>query len=147
MYRPKRYTYVYFKTFCSQYRKINKLQVLIIGGKILVNTTHTVLLETLQAYPAFLICIQLLPTYKQKTLQDFMKIFSQAKQSLKCLLTHQTQIPLQACDWKKKFIYDCMKCCTVYKTCTIQCSKFLQESLLLLHVLLKSHPKAFILRQ
>ena len=40
MYRPKRYTYVYFKTFCSQYRQMNKLQVLFIGGKILVNTTH-----------------------------------------------------------------------------------------------------------
>ena len=126
MYRPKRYTYVYFKTFCSQYRQMNKLQVLFIGGKILVNTTHTVLLETLQAYPAFLItiCIQLLPTYKQKTLQDLIKIFSQANQSLKCLLTHQTQIPLQAYDWKKKFIYDCMKCCTVYKTHTIQCGKY-----------------------
>lgn len=147
MYRPKRY--VYFKTFCSQYRQMNKLQVLFIGGKILVNTT--VLLETLQAYPAFLItiCIQLLPTYKQKTLQDLIKIFSQANQSLKCLLTHQTQIPLQACDWKKKFIYDCtcMKCCTVYKTHTIQCGKYLQESLLLLYVLLKTYPKVFISRQ
>lgn len=85
MYRPKRYTYVYFKTFCSQYRQMNKLQVLFIGGKSLVNTTHTVLLETLQAYPAFLItiCIQLLPTYKQKTLQDLIQNILSSQSKLK----------------------------------------------------------------
>ena len=62
---------------------MDKLQVLFIGGKILVNTT--VLLETLQAYPAFLItiCIQLLPTYKQKTLQDLIQNILSSQSKLK----------------------------------------------------------------
>lgn len=40
-----------------------------------------------------------------------------------------------------------MKCCTVYKTHTIQRGKYWQESLLLLYVLLKTYPKVFISRQ